>query len=62
MTYITHAVGFGLYTLVSELPIAATLFSTNRLRVCAKHCAVIHVVGSRIRFPIRWKEIQNTQL
>jgi hypothetical protein len=51
MTYISHTVYFGLYTLVSELSIAATLFSTNRLCVRAMHCAVIRVVGSRRTFP-----------
>lgn len=62
MTYISHAVSFGLYTLVSELPIAATLFSTNRLCVRAVHSAVTRVVGSRVRFPNKRKEIQGTQL
>ena len=64
MTYIPHAVCFGLYTytFVSELPIAATLFSTNRLCVLAKHYTVIHVVGSRMRSPSRRKQIQGTHL
>jgi len=62
MTYIPHAVYFGSYTLVSELPIAATLFSTNRLCVRAMESAVIRVVGNRVRSPNKRKEIQGTHL
>jgi hypothetical protein len=56
MTYIPRAVRFGLYTLLSELPIAATHFSTNRLCVRAKHYAMVHVVRSRVRSPSRRKQ------
>jgi len=62
MTYIPHAVRFGLYTLVSDLPIAATLFPVNLLCVRVMHDVVIRVVGSHVSSPSRRKEIQGTPL
>jgi len=62
MTYIPHVVRFCLYTLVSGLPITATLFSVNRLCVHAMHDVVIRLVGSHVSSPNRRKEIQGTPL